>query len=191
MDDSSLSTDNKSDSRLPLGMQAFGVDERQQFGQNIRLAMACMEGAAVPVNTKAMPSDEVAIRNRLKVLSQDITSGHADLLELLVRYDDMEGWASSGCKHCAAWMNLEMGISLQLAWEYLRVGRKLRLLPTTTALFRAGKLSWSKIRLIASVADKDTEKTLCHAALDAAVTDVKRLCDGYRWKDNELDGAEG
>ena len=181
---------NKSDSRLPLGMQAFGVDERQQFGQNIRLAMACMEGSSVPVNTKAMPSDEVAIRNRLKVLSQDMTSGHADLLELLVRYDDMQGWASSGCKHCAAWMNLEMGISLQLAWEYLRVGRKLRLLPTTTALFRAGKLSWSKIRLIASVADKDTEKTLCHAALDAAVTDVKRLCDGYRWKDNELDGAE-
>ncbi len=191
MDDSSPSKDDNSDSRLPLGMQAFGVDERQQFGQNIRLAMACMEGAAVPVNTKAMPSDEVAIRNRLKVLSQDITSGHADLLELLVRYDDMQGWASSGCKHCAAWMNLEMGISLQLAWEYLRVGRKLRLLPTSTALFRAGKLSWSKIRLIASVADKDTEKTLCHAALDAAVTDVKRLCDGYRWKDNEPDGAEG
>ncbi len=191
MDDSPPLTNNKSDSRLPIDVQTFGVEERQQFGQHIRLAMACMEGAAVPVNTKAMPSEEVAIRNRLKVLSQDITSGHADLLELLVRYDDMEGWASSGCKHCAAWMNLEMGISLQLAWEYLRVGRKLRLLPTTTALFRAGKLSWSKIRLIASIADKDTEKTLCHAALDAAVTDVKRLCDGYRWKDNELDGAEG
>ena len=94
MDDSSLSKDDNSDSRLPLGMQAFGVDERQQFGQNIRLAMACMEGAAVPVNTRAMPSDEVAIRNRLKVLSQDITSGHADLLEFLVRYDDMKEYRS-------------------------------------------------------------------------------------------------
>ena len=66
-------------------MQAFGVDERQQFGSNLRLAIACMEGAAAPVNTKAMPSDVLASRNRLKVLSQDITSGHADLLELLVR----------------------------------------------------------------------------------------------------------
>ena len=37
---------------------------------------------------------------------------------------------------------------------------------------------------------KTLRRTLCHAALDAAVTDVKRLCDGYRWKDNELDGAE-
>ena len=119
MDDSSLSTDNKSDSRLPLGMQTFGVDERQQFGQNIRLAMACMEGAAVSVNTKAMPSGVVAIRHRLKVLSQDITSVML-IARLAVRYDDMEGWASSGCKHCAAWMNLEMGISLQLAWEYLQ-----------------------------------------------------------------------
>ena len=190
MEDSSPSPDAESASRMHLGMESFDAEERQQFGQNVRLAMECMEGAAAPVNTKAMPSDEGDIRLRLKVLSQDITSGHADLLELLVRYDDMEGWTSSGCRHCAAWMNLEMGISLQLAWEYLRVGRKLRQLRTTTALFRAGKLSWSKIRLIASVADKDTENTLCHPALDAAVTDVKRLCDGYRWKDNEGDGAE-
>ena len=89
-----------------------------------------------------MPSDEAGIRQRLKVLSRDITSGQADLLALLVRYDDIQGWSGSGCKHRAAWMNLEMGSSLQLAWEYLCVGLKRRLLPTTMALFRAGSLSW-------------------------------------------------
>jgi len=100
-----------------------------------------MEGSAAPVQAKAMPSDETAIHHRLKVLSQDIISSHADLLELLVRFDDMEGWKKQGASHCAAWVNLELGISLQLGWEYLRVGRKLRLLPTTAALFRAGKLN--------------------------------------------------
>jgi hypothetical protein len=25
------------------------------------------------------------------------------------------------------------------------------------------------------------EKLLCHAALDASITEVKRLCNGYRW----------
>lgn len=91
MDDSTTSSDNKTNSRIPLGMSSFGVSEWQQFGQNIRLAMACIEGSAEPVNTKAMssnamPSDEASIRQRLKELSHDITY-HADLLELLVRYE--------------------------------------------------------------------------------------------------------
>ena len=189
MEDSSVvkinKSDSPSDSQNQLGMSSFGANDRQQFGQNVRLAMACIEGSAEPVNAKAIPSDKAAIHQRLKVLSQDITSSHADLLELLVRFDDMEGWKTRGASHCAAWVNLELGISLQLGWEYLRVGRKLRLLPTTSALFRAGKLSWSKIRLIVSVADTDNEKTLCHAALDASVTEVKRLCNGYRWADDD------
>ena len=173
---------------LPFAENSSGVDKRLQFGQNVRLAMACIEGTEEPIISKAMPSDESAIRRRLKSIAQDITSNHADLLELLVRFDDLEGWKAGGAKHCAAWMNYEMGISLQLAWEYLRVGRRLKSLPTTTALFRAGKLSWSKIRLIVNVADQDNEKTLCHGALDASVSDVKKLCDNFRWnRDSEFD----
>ncbi len=184
MEDSSALNTKNAHSHPSFGMSSFGVKERQQFGQHVRLAMACIEGPVQPTNSKAMPSDEATIHHRLKALSQDITSSHADLLELLVRYDELEGWKTSGASHCAAWMNLELGISLQLGWEYLRVGRKLRLLPTTTALFRAGKLSWSKIRLIVNVADTDNEKTLCHAALDASVTAVKRLCNEYRWTED-------
>ncbi len=122
MDDPSLSTDNKSDSRLSPGMQACGVEERRQFGQDIRLAMACMEGTAAPVNTKSMPSDEVAIRNRLKVLSQDIASDHADLLELLVRYDDMEGWAAVAANNEENERALKQWNSRSLRWDELASG---------------------------------------------------------------------
>lgn len=190
MEDSSALNTNNAHSQAPFGISSFGSKERQQFGQNVRLAMACIESPVPPTNSKAMPSDEATIHHRLKALSQDITSSHADLLELLVRYDDIQGWKNSGASHCAAWMNLELGISLQLGWEYLRVGRKLRLLPTTTALFRAGKLSWSKIRLIVNVADPDNEKTLCHAALDASVTTVKKLCNEYRWTQDDKGESE-
>jgi len=144
-------------------------------------AMACIEAPPEPVKGKAIPDDEASIRQRLKSLSRDMTSQHADLLALLVRFDDLQGWKTSGARHCAAWMNLEIGISLQLSWEYLRVGRKLQLLPTLNALFRVGKLSWSKVRLISRVADQDSEPLLCHAALDASVSDVKRICEAYRW----------
>ena len=195
MDESTATPDTPSASskpsaaRIPLGMSSFGEAERQQFGQSIRLAMACIEGKVEPVSKKAMPDSISDIGKRLKALSQDISSLNADLLELLVRYDELKGWESSGSKHCAAWMNYELGISPQLAWEYLRVGKQLRLLPTTQALFRAGKLSWSKVRLITRVADADNEKTLCHSALDASVDEVQRLCCGYRWKDDNDDGS--
>ena len=190
MDDSTPLTEHRSTQRTPLGMSAFGKVDQQQFGQNIRLAMACMEGSEEPVNVKAMPSNATDIRQRLKVLSQDITSSLADQIELLIRFDDLQSWKSSGANHCAAWMNVELGVSLKRGWEYLRIGRNLRLLPTTTALFRAGKLSWSKVRLIASVASKENEKTLCHAALDGSVSEVQRLCEGYRWQEGDKKEGE-
>ena len=185
MDDSNTPDVDKSEHRIPLGMTSFDQNEREQFGRNVRLAMGFMEGTSEPVKGKAMPEDVASIRQRLKSISQDITSHHADLLELLVRFDDLEGWKSSGANHCAAWMNLEIGIGKQSGWEYLRVGRKLRSLPTLKALFRAGKLTWSKVRLITRVADENNEKILCHAALDASVSDVERLCQGYRWNDDD------
>ena len=97
MDDSTPSTPSnelKSTQRISLGMSSFGKDEQQRFGQNVRLAMACIEGAAKPVNVKAMPSNATDISQRLKVLSQDITSSLADQIELLVRFDDLQGWKS-------------------------------------------------------------------------------------------------
>lgn len=191
MDDSNKPYPNINQPNIKFGMSNFGPAQREQFGQNVRLAMACIESSPPPVNTIALPHDEASIRQRLTALSQEITSTHADLLELLVRFDDLQGWKSSGASHCAAWMNLEIGISIQLSWEYLRVGRKLQTLPTLQALFRVGKLSWSKVRLITRVAYNNNEKTLCHAALDASVSDVKRLCEEFRWNDDNDDDANG
>jgi len=96
-----------------------------------------------------------------------MSSQHADLLELLVKFNDQQGWKTSGACYCAAWMNVEIGISLKLSQEYLRVGRERQLLPTLKALLRVGKLSRSKVRLFSRVADQNCEALLCHAALDA------------------------
>jgi len=176
----------KSASSCQLGMNSFNAADREQFGQHVRLAMACIEGKTERTNCaeqnehtgesnqNALPLDAQSIRQRLKLLSQELSAQHADLLELLVRFDDQQAWKQSGASHCAAWMNAEIGISTKLSWEYLRVGRRLQSLPTLQALFRVGKLSWSKVRLITRVADSDNEKTLCHAALDASVSEVKR-----------------
>ena len=191
MEDSIKPNVSKNEGRYPLGMSSFSQTcqqkTREQFGQSIRLAMACIQSPSKPAKGNASPTgntspnNEASIRQRLKSLSQQMSSQHANLLDLLIKFDELQSWKSSGASHCAAWMNFEIGISLQLSWEYLRVGRKLQLLPILNALFRAGKLSWSKVRLISRVADQDSEPLLCHAALDASVSQVKRLCDEYRW----------
>lgn len=82
---------NISDNQTTFGMSSFGISEREQFGQSIRLAMACIEGKRVPVNMPAMPSDESGICERLKTISQEGNSSLADFLELLVRFDELEG----------------------------------------------------------------------------------------------------
>ena len=148
------------------------LKDRENYGRNVALVMALMKDEPTSHTGPALPNDASNIRKRLQFLSQEITSSHADLLELLVRFDDLEGWKCNGSKHCAAWMNSEIGISVQSGWEYLRVGRKLRTLTTLRAFFRIGKISWSKVRLISRVADETNESLLCHAALDLSLIHI-------------------
>lgn len=188
----------KNKERVAFGLDSFDAEAQSLFGNNVRLSMSFMDGSAIASKSdhpeKAMPNEVSAIALRLKQFGQDIASNTADQLELLVRFDELEGWKSSGARNCVSWMNLEMGISSQLGWEYLRVGRKMRILPITRALFRAGNLTWSIVRLLLRVAGKDNEARLCHTALDASVSEVERLCHEYRWQQDAdekgTDGAE-
>lgn len=163
---------------------------QESYGRNVAILMALRKDQTTTDSKPALPHEAGLVRKRLRMLSQDLTSGHADLLELLVRFDELEGWKCNGSKHCAAWMNSEIGISVQTGWEYLRVGRKLRTLTTLRALFRVGKISWSKVRLITRVADESNESLLCHAALDASVSEVKQLCEGFHWSADNHPASE-
>lgn len=185
------------------GIGTFDPAAQEQWGRSVRVAMALINGPGNTDNFHAddgfrksggnrggdcsekqhgLPAEQTAIRNRLESLSRKQSASLADLIELLVRFDDLRGWEAGGFKHCIAWTNSELGISNSLAWEYFRVGRELRSLRTLTALFRSGNLTWSKVRLISRVADAENELLLCHAALDASVSDVARICREFRWK---------
>ena len=87
-------------------------------------------------------------------------------------------------------MDTALGIDRRSAWERLRIGRKLRLLPVIQHLFRCGRLSWSKVRILVAVADPDNEEKLAHAALDASVRDVQRLCNEYRWPETDDEAGD-
>ena len=66
MDDSTKPSPNNNHNqpRIPLGLNTFGPTEREQFGTNVRLAMACIESPPEPAKGYALPQDEAAIRQR-------------------------------------------------------------------------------------------------------------------------------
>jgi len=57
--------------------------DREKYGQNVALVMALQKNKPPSSAAPALPLDASTIRVRLQTLSQEITSSHADLLELL------------------------------------------------------------------------------------------------------------
>jgi len=143
-------------------------------------------GNAHKVPTDAQQQHNIkGIRQALYKLNNRQNMDLSKLLELLVQFDELQGWRESGSRHCVAWMNQYLHIDMATGWDRLRVGRQLRSLPTISSLFSNGRLSWSKVRLLTRIANADNEQQLAHAALDASVSDVSRICDDYRWNDTE------
>ena len=135
-----------------------------------------------------MPAESLAaLDRRLRAAAARSETTHAELLELLLRFDEARGWRTTGAKHCAAWMNSELGICAGLAWEKLRVARVLRERSLLRRLYRTGRLGWSKVRALARVVDADSETALCATALDATAAEVARMCEGLRTRRSAAD----
>ncbi len=139
------------------------------------------EPRAAQAESANVSSEIKEILAALKINSHHENVCLCEQLELLVRFDELQGWRESGAKNCAAWMNSELQIDTRTAWERLRVGRQLRELPMIHQFFKSGRLSWSKVRLLTRIASVENETMLVHASLDATVSDVQRLCEEYRW----------
>ena len=72
MDNSNKPNTKQNEPLYPLGMSSSGQNECVQFGQNLRHAMACVEALSESIKGKAIPDDEVSIRQQLKTLSQEM-----------------------------------------------------------------------------------------------------------------------
>src|SRR5690606_11700310 len=107
-------------------------------------------------------------KQRVQQLEDDLCelAAHIDAamfrwLELLREFDECQGWGGGeGIKSCAHWLNWKCGLSLNAGRERLRVAQALPQLPQTTAAFREGRLSYSKVRAITRVATSKNESVL-------------------------------
>jgi hypothetical protein len=61
-------------------------------------------------------------------------------------WDSRQAWAVDGALSGATWMRNRLGTTTSTAREQLRVARRLRLMPVAAAAFKAGELSYEKVR---------------------------------------------
>ncbi len=125
--------------------------------------------------------------NQLNCLADNITelvahldAGTYQLLELICEFDKNEGWAGTGIRSCAHWLNWKCGMNLGSARERVRVARALPGLPAISAAFREGKISYSKVRAMTRVATPENEAALLQVALAGTATHVETQVRLYR-----------
>lgn len=104
----------------------------------------------------------------------------AKIAEAAADFDEIGGWASGGTRSFQHWLSINMGFDSRSGSELLRVGHALRSLPRIADDFRAGRLSFDKVRQITSVATPATEEMLLEIARGASGSQLERICASLR-----------
>ena len=125
-------------------------------------------------------SDGEKLGAEITELSAYINVAMAHFLELIYAFDEQRYWEQQGFQSCAHWLNFHCGIGFGAARERLRVARALAALPTMSAEFSDGKLSYSKVRAMTRVATPGNEEFLLMVAKHGTANHVERLVSQYR-----------
>lgn len=102
------------------------------------------------------------------------------VLELIREFDLREGWAESGQRSCAHWLNWQCGIDLGAAREQVRVAHALPELPRIAEAFREGRVSYSKARAMTRIAEPENEDKLLAIVRCNTASHVERVVRDYR-----------
>lgn len=86
------------------------------------------------------------------------------LVVLAAAFADSEEWVLAGAPTAAHWLADAADVEVCTAREWIRIGRRLAELPAAAAAFAAGRLSYSKVRILTRVADADNEEALVDLA---------------------------
>ena len=114
-------------------------------------------------------------------LAAHIHAATFQLLELIHIFDEEQGWGGFGVNSCAHWLNWKCGMNEGAAREKVRVAHALPGLPLISAAFRAGRVSYSKVRAMTRVATAKNEEFLLSIARNGTANHVERLVSQYRW----------
>jgi len=129
----------------------------------------------------AKPLREIDELDRAIVnLSARINSETYELLVLVREFDERAGWLKWGFTDCASWLHWRCDLSIGAAREKVRVAHALKSLHAVSAAFRSGELSYSKVRALVRVANRENEEALVGFALKTTAAIVEERCRELR-----------
>jgi hypothetical protein len=127
---------------------------------------------------------------RIIEVARTIDSLTSELLADLRRFDDEKGWRASGEISCVHWLMTHLGWDRVTARERMRVARRLAHLPETEAAYRAGELSYSKVRALVRVGTPATEVMLLERARRGTAAQLERICGRSRDRRATRNGSD-
>jgi hypothetical protein len=128
--------------------------------------------------TKLTPIEELD-RNILNLCCR-INSATCELLVLIREFDERGGWLKWGMKNCAEWLAWRCDLSMTTALEKVRAAHALKALPAISRSFSTGALSYSKVRALSRVANRQNEGQLLAFALRHSAAHVAERCRELR-----------
>jgi hypothetical protein len=120
------------------------------------------------------------IEREIESLAAQVNAGSARWLELVGEFDRRTGWADTGCRSTAEWVAWRCALTPRAAREHVRVARSLADLPQIRDEFGAGGLSYSKVRALTRVADRESEADLLELARHATAAQLDRIVRAAR-----------
>ncbi|HEX6239030.1 MAG TPA: DUF222 domain-containing protein [Acidimicrobiales bacterium] len=158
------------------GIGPGGVTARQSAaGASPPTDRGPRRGAGGVVRTRA---DEV--ESQLCELAALINAANAELMALLAEFDRLEGWQGTGIRSIGHWAAIHLGIDARTAARQTIAGHRLSELPAIAGACAGGEIGWSKVRVLAQVAEPATDERWLGLARDMSVTQLTRCAHAYR-----------
>jgi hypothetical protein len=136
------------------------------------------QGSAVKPAAKLAPIED--LDHDILTLCTHINAATYELLILIREFDERVGWLKWGLENCAQWLAWRCDFSMTTALEKVRVAHALKTLPGISAAFASGELSYSKVRALTRVANRNNEEELLVFALRATAAHVAERCHELR-----------
>lgn len=150
--------------------------------------MSTMEDDVTHGPKRALPPppelDEAAsevLAARICAAAASTAAAECEFLLLLGEFDAAGAvvwW--NGISSIAHWLSWACSMAAGTAREHVRVARALRRMPTVTAAFAEGRLSFSKVRELTRVVDLVDEAVLCELARTATASQLARTVASFR-----------
>ena len=122
--------------------------------------------ATITRNTSPI-SPGLSLSNDLNDALTTWSTSQRTVIGLAANFADSGEWMATGALSAAHWIAGIADIEVCTAREWIRVGRRLRVLPLIAELFEADELSYSKVRTLSRIATPENEQQL--AAIAAGV----------------------